>query len=399
MDSASHLAGITPLGGRAYARPYRVSGRADLLEMLCQGIEASGGRVLYTSEHTRAPVILGVEDADQSRLALLCYLFRATGRQIRHRPQDEHRLQLRLGGERGWDGEHPLAFDPAGADVTLVLGLNPEEGYIIGLDPLIYSPMPLGISVAFKEREVERIKEEGWHVWVKDNRAGSRRVGKRASDGLETLVGLRPERLLDYARFERDATALGLDPILRLQAAQRAAVKASSAAASRHQLEEALGLDAAEILDLIEGRNRLLVAVRGGVAERHLLKALQRDPEVLHAEEVDGDQPPDVEATMAVDCKPVRVECKNGKEDYYANGDGHVELQKTRGSKDAPETRLYLPEQFDVLAVALWPKEGPPRFVYRCVEDLPRHAQHSDRLAVHLHIDDSWATSLAEALA
>jgi len=39
----------------------------------------------------------------------------------------------------------------------------------------------------------------------------------------------------------------------------------------------------------------------------------------------------------------IRVECKNGEENKCANGDGRVEVQKTRASKGDPASRYYEP--------------------------------------------------------
>lgn len=76
----------------------------------------------------------------------------------------------------------------------------------MGLDPLLYDPLPMGISVEFKDAEVARARAEGWHVWERDNIAGRRRPQARSPAGLETLVALRPERLIDYVRMEREAS-------------------------------------------------------------------------------------------------------------------------------------------------------------------------------------------------
>jgi hypothetical protein len=119
------------IAGRSYARVYRTSGKADLQAFLETAVEKSGGRILYASSHTRAPVYLGVKSGEE-RLGLLSYSFRCTGRVIRNRPDDEHRAQIRLGAEETWGDEHPLAIDEAGVDVTLVLGVHLGAGIILG---------------------------------------------------------------------------------------------------------------------------------------------------------------------------------------------------------------------------------------------------------------------------
>lgn len=384
------------VAGRSYPRIYQTSGRSDLRDFLIHAVEAAGGRLLYASAATRAPVYLSVEVGEDERLGLLCYPFRATGRVIKNRPNDEHRLQVRYGAEASWSADHALGFDEAGVDVTLVLGVHPDAGILIGLDPLLYDPLPMGISVEFKTGDVESTLSRGWHAWERVNRPGTRRAELRSRTGLETLIGFRPDRLLAYARLEREASTLGLDPVLRMRAVHAAAAGRRSPTA-RHLLENAFHLTSREILELIANRRRLATAVRGGVAEHHLLKTLQDDPSVRRVEPVDVDGPPDAEVTLN-DGRTIRVECKNGEEHGYADGAGRVEVQKTRASKGDPASRYYKPDQFDVLAVCLWPEDGPPRFVYRAVSDLPRHPHFADRLAVMHRIDNEWSSRLIDAV-
>jgi restriction-modification system family protein len=252
------------LAGRAYARIYRVSGRADLRQALTAAVAQAGGTVLYASDPHRAPLYLGVQAADGERLGLLCYLFRCNPPPIRGRAADEHRLQIRYGAETSWSGAHPLGRDVAGIDVTLVLGVHTHAGILVGLDPLRYDPLPMGISIEFKDAHVAAVVEHGWHVWERTNQPGRRRPERRAQEGLETLVGFQPERLLDYARLERQATSLGLDPPLRFRAALVAASAPSVTGGTQHMLEEEFAFSSAEILHIIATRTRLAVAVRGG---------------------------------------------------------------------------------------------------------------------------------------
>jgi hypothetical protein len=195
----------------------------------------------------------------------------------------------------------------------------------------------MGISIEFKTADVDVTLERGWHVWQRPNRAGTRRERARSESGLEAVIAFRPERLLDYARFERQASGLALDPLLRMKAALAAAA-APSQAGDPHLLEETFHLSADEILEIIGDRKRLQMAVRGGVAEHHLLKALQDDSQVTAVEQVDTDGPPDVNATL-VGGRVIRVECKNGEKNAYADGSGRVEVQKTRASKSDHASR------------------------------------------------------------
>ena len=276
------------IGGRVYAPSYRVSGRGDLLDFLEAAVRSSGGRVIASSEATRAPFIIGTEAPTGERIGLAVYAFRSSMERVRGRNPKEHRIQIRYGGESTWGGDHHLGKDPLGVDSTLVLGLDLARDVFIGLDAQAYTPLPMGISFEYTQDNVDAIHRDGWTVWERANRAGRRRSKARV-DGLETVVGFEPDRLLDFALFEREATELDLDAPLRFRTAMKAG---SGGPPKRHDLERQFELSADEILEIIGQRNRLSVAVRGGVAERHLEKCLNGDPGLTRVDPLDEDGRP-----------------------------------------------------------------------------------------------------------
>lgn len=386
------------LAGRSYAPVYRVSKRDDMHAFLISAVERAGGEVLYASPTNRAPVYLGIQGAGDERIGLLCYPFRCNPAPIKGRPPDEHRLQIRYGGEESWADEHPLGRDVAGVDTTIVVGLHLELGLLIGLDPLRYDPLPMGISIEFKQAELERALLSGWHVWERENRPGRRRGESRVGEGLETLIAFSPERLLAYAGFERRASGLGLDPPLRFRAAEVAANDPILPSGSGgHDLESQFELSSHEILEIIAQRARLSVAVRGGVAEHHLQRHLDADVLVEAASPIDRDGEPDFEVHLAGGSR-VLVECKNVSPNTYAGGIPKVEVQKTRSQRDDPAGRFYRPEQFDVVAACLFAVTGHWEFAFKATAVMDRHERHPDRLAVLHRVDDTWAPTLSEAL-
>jgi hypothetical protein len=256
----------------------------------------------------------------------------------------------------------------------------------------------MGISIEFKQADLDRASRDGWHVWERENRPGRRRGATRVREGLETIVAFRPERLLAYIGFERRATGLRLYPPLRFRAAEIAAIDPVLPDASGgHELEEEFDLSSQEILEIIANRSRLSVAVRGGVAEHHLLLRLREDPDVAAASQIDVDGQPDVDITLA-DGERVLVECKNVSPHPYSDGSPKVEVQKTRSQKDDPAGRFYRPEQFDVVAACLYAVSGVWEFRYKATAAMARHPQHPDRLAVLHRVDATWSASLADAL-
>jgi hypothetical protein len=356
--------------------------------------------LLYASDSKRSPVYLGIQTASHERVGVLVYPFRANHRKIKNRPADEHRMQIRYGGEESWKVDHPIGRDIAGIDTTLVVGLHLEAGLLIGLDPSLYDPLPMGISIEFKEASVTEALASGWHVFERDNITGRRRPHPRATTGLETVVMFAPDRFIDYIGLERTATDLALDSPLRFVAAQEAAVPKPAdghAVASTHDLEAQFEMSSAEILTMISEANRLSTAVRGGVAEFHLGKLLATDTAITEVVPIDKDGMHDFDVTM-ITGQLVRVECKNASPKRYANGDIKVEIQKTRATQGDPAGRLYRVNQFDVVAACLRGPTGRWEFRYRRTDLLAEDQRHPGRLAPLQRVTEDWAITLQEAL-
>jgi hypothetical protein len=379
---------------RAFGEVYRVQGRTDLHDFLVHSIEASGGRMLYASDSSRAPVYLGVQLYSDERIGMLVYPFRITRNTIRNRPDDEVRGQLRYGSEESWEREHPVGRDVAGVDVTMIIGIDLADEVLLGLDANLWDPLPMGISFYAKDAEIERAKSTGWNVWEKVNRGGTRRSEARSPTNLETVVAFTPDRLIDYARLERRATALRLDPPLRFAAATAMADRAlPDEPQRRHVLEEQFAMTSEQILDIIGGRNRLSVAVRGGVAEYHLEQQLTRAPGIASVQRLDVDAMHDFDVTLD-DGRFLRVECKNASPKTSASGAFKVEVQKTRASKGDPASRFYPVDGFDVVAACVFSSTGRWEFRFGRTSRMARHKDFPDRLAPIQTITDDWTDSL-----
>ena len=379
---------------RAFGEVYRVQNRADLHDFLLHAVEASGGRVLYASDPGRAPIYLGVQLDSDERIGMLVYPFRITHNTITNRPDDEVRGQLRYGSAESWKREHPVGRDIAGVDVTMILGVDLVAGVILGLDANLWDPLPMGISFYAKTAEIERARETGWHVWEKVNRGGNKRTEARSPTNLETVLAFTPDRLIDYARLERRSTSMRLDPPLRFAAATAMAERPRhDKPQSRHVLEEQFALTSEQILDIIGGRNRLSVAVRGGVAEYHLEQQLAGAPGIASVKRLDVDAMHDFDVTLE-DGTFLRVECKNASPRRSADGRFKVEVQKTRASKGDPASRFYAVDGFDVVAACLFSPTGRWEFLFGLTGDMARHKSFPDRLAPVQPITNSWVDSL-----
>jgi restriction-modification system family protein len=381
--------------GRDYFRVYRAR-RADELAFLLDAVSKSGGRCLAHTGANLAPIHLAIDEGDGVLVGALAYLFSAGHHEILHRPPDEHRLQIKYGDitERWRRQKHQLGFDPAGLDVTLVLAVHAEVDLIIGLDPLLYDPLPMGIQIGFKDTEVQAAINSGWHVWERETRPGRRR-DPRATGGLETIVAFAPDRLIDYIALERQAQTMRLDPALRFRAAESAA--SGRASVKVHDLERAYDLSAAEILEIVSERSRLAMALRGGVAEHHLGRLLESDRLVSSAEVGQQEGPPDFWVTLS-DGRELTIECKNASPKTYADGTPKVEIQKTRASRGDPLSRLYPLDAFDVIAVCMYGPTGKWDFKFKRTADLVPHSEHPTRIAPLQRVDETWSDSLADVI-
>lgn len=381
------------IAGRLYVpKLYSVdTSRTAVVDFLERAVRESGGRVVYSSFPAQrvAPVYVGAEDDAGRRYGMLIYPFTTTRRETRNRPGGERRTQIRFGDpERVRDEENPIARDVAGVDVTLVLGVDPEEEFVVGLDPLVYEHLPMGISVYYRDENVAAAEPHGWAVWEREKKDGLRR---RTLTLLETLVGFRAHRLLDYVRFEARASALGLDPALRQTLAERHGTPATEP----HELETFFGVDADTILDIVDSNFRLGIAVRGGVAEHHLHGQLRRDPAVASVEPIDEDAQPDFRVDL-VGGRELLIECKTASRHRYANGDFKVEVQKTR---DSGAGRKYRFDQFDVIAACLFGATGLWEFRYCWASQLEGAAEAPERLKPIQRVGSKWAMTLSRLIA
>jgi hypothetical protein len=384
------------VAGRAFGEVYRVSGRADVHQFLVNSIEASGGRVIYASDPGRAPVYLGVQLDSDERIGMLIYPFRITKVATKGRPTDEVRGQLRYGAEETWRRDHPVGRDIAGVDVTMIVGVDLTDGVLLGLDANLWDPLPMGISFYAKEADIDEAARSSWHVWEKVNKGGKKRSEARSPTNLETVVAFTPDRLIDFARLERRATALRLDPALRYTAAvDMAAPQQADDAPRRHALEEQFALTSEQILDIIRGRNRLSVAVRGGVAEHHLEQQLSGAPGIASVVRLDVDAMHDFDVVLD-DGTSLRVECKNASPRTSASGQFKVEVQKTRASKGDPASRFYTTDGFDVVAACLYSPTGKWQFRFGRTTQMAVHKEFSDRLAPIQPITDEWVADIAD---
>ena len=357
-------------------RTYRVrrKDREPLVDFMLQALRVEGCHILYSSEPSTAPFRITFETPQGERMGIVAYAFLANSKLTRNRPADEHRFQLKYGSDDAL--LHDLWQDPFGLYTTILVGINPELGFFVGADPVLHSPTRMFISIELKEHHVDQVLSKGWHVWE--------RVRKSApEEPVEILVGGTPASFLSYIRFEREA--LSEDQGHRQLLAERALRKHRSTV---HALVKEFKLSEKEVLDLIESAHRLKVAVRGSVAEEHLVRQLSALPEIRSCSRLKGDGP-DIGVRLAGE-RELTIECKNVLRDRDRNGCARLDFQRTRAAKSDPCSRYYRPSDFDVIAACLHAVTERWEFRFVLPSRLEPHAKCPGKLSSNVHIDDRW---------
>lgn len=371
-----------------------------------QALDKSGFVTHKAPSPFQAPFVWDVEAPWGERLRLIVYLFLANKYKQSGRPADEHRFQIKYGGDLS--GYHEIYVPASTDEVTLFLGLHLEEGVVIGADPLLHNPTRFSSSVEFKDEHVESAQSAGWTSWERDRSAARRKtVMPEESLSTEVLVGFLPERLGEFVFLEK--IAAGYDPgermLLsdkiaegRLRPAKLSPEQEYEVLEMTHPLEIELELGARLLLDLIQDSFRLKVALRGAVAEYHLLEVLRRDVDVGHVKRLDKDGLPDFRVVFLG--REIFVECKNvlrGKK--TREGHARVDFQRTRAAKGNPCSRYYQPSEFEVLAACLHPVTENWEYRFRATAKLIAHPKCPGRLSSRVVVDEAtWGKSITEVL-
>lgn len=372
-------------------RLYRVqrAGREPLVRFMREALEAQGCRIIYASEPDQAPFVFTFETLTGERMGVVAYAFTVgPRRETTNRPADERSFQIKYGSKLD-NNSHKIFQDPTGLFTTVFLGISPEEGFFVAVDPEAHNPTKFFIRIEFKDRNATDIKRNGWVAWERSRL-------NRDDEPVEVMVGGTKEHLLDLIRFER--AAQGLDAGNRQLLAQKRELfirspagsgKATKLAKVAHPLAMELALSPDEVLDVIAGAQRLKMAVRGWVAERHLRDVLMGTPGVTHCEPINKEGAADLH--VRVKGGPLlTVECKNVLRETDAKGLPRLDFQRTRASKADPCSRYYAPSDFDVVAACLHAVTERWEFRYILPHTLPAHAKCVGKLQSNLRVDSNW---------
>lgn len=360
--------------------------KQPLLDFMLQGLTDAGCVILYASDPRQAPFFITYETPAGERGGVLAYAFFANSRLTKNRPRDEHRFQIKYGGNA--KATLPIEQDPARLVTTIFVGIDPEACVLISADPCLHDQSPMFASVEFKRADVQRVQKEGWHAW-------ERQSYKRPEQPVEILVGVRRNRFLAFIRFER--AALGLDPGHRQLLAEHMLPSTRPRRSGAHALMEELQLSEDSLFDLISQTARLKMAVRGWVAEVHLEKQLQDVSGVDECQRLTGDGKPDLQVRYRGRA-PILLECKNVLRQPTAGGLPRLDFQRTRAAKTDPCSRYYRASEFAVLAACVHARTEKWEFKFAPTNTLPRHAKCPGRLRSALVVDSSWRADPEEVL-
>ena len=354
----------------------------------------SGCRVIHSSDASHAPFRLSFETAAGERMGIIVYAYFANQRITRNRPGDEYRFQLKYGGKQDRNFHH-LWQDPFGLYTTLLVGISPGERFFVGYDPVLHSPTKHFISLEFKASFVEEILQKRWSWRERERRRGS-------EEPVEVIVGGTIDSFLDYVRFEREACRE--DQGHRALLADRRGVvapvpslgdvaPARPEAAYVHQLAHEFDMSEAAILDLISDARRLKMAVRGWVAEQHLVEQLRQVEGITDCERIDTENSPDIQLRFE-DSDLLFVECKNVLRTPTKNGSARVDFQRTRASKTDPCSRYYASDDFDVLAACLHARTERWEYAFALTRELEPHQKCVGKLSSNVVVDARWRADI-----
>lgn len=345
--------------------------------------------ILHRPSPDVAPFEISIQLPSGQSCTLLCYAFLANKYGQRGRPDDEHRFQIKYGGDLS--GYHDIYIDSARSVITLFFGVHLEEGVFVAVDPAMHNPTRFSKSVEVKTADIESAKKSGWYGLERERSRVRRILDMPLSYQTESVLIFDSDNFLRYIELERLAT--GLDPGERLLLIDRMS-RAAEPDPAAHPLELQTGLTARQILDVIWGAFRLQVAVRGGVAEYHLERYLKSLRGIDSVQRLDEDGRPDFEISSGG--RAWFIECKNVLRRSSPRGP-RVDFQKTRAAKGDPCSRYYSANSFDVLAACLHPVTERWEFRFCRTGDLASHPRCPGRLSERVLIDDtSWRADLLE---
>jgi hypothetical protein len=295
-----------------------------------------------------------------------------------------------------------------------LLGINPKLGFFVAADPILHNPTRFSFSEEFKDADVEEVLANGWHAWERDRRGGNPHAKRKRSETptgevgdplFEALIGGTQKHFLRLIRFEREtlkeapgdrqyiADHMGDDSLVTVTQGLLAPSQPSDV--RLHALAKEFDLPVERVLDLIAERRMLKVAVRGSVAEEHLINSLRLVPGVSKCQRITAENGSDVELVFRG--RHIVVECKNSSRNKTAAGLMKIDFQRTRAAKGDPCSRYYSPKDFDLVAACVHACTERWDFWYAPTSTLTGREDCPGKLDNNVKIDPALWTQNAQA--
>jgi hypothetical protein len=80
--------------------------RTPLIAFMIKALEDEGCRIIHAPAPNRAPFVITFETPAGERTGIIAYAFLANNTPTKNRPKDEHRFQIKYGGDLG--GVHEI---------------------------------------------------------------------------------------------------------------------------------------------------------------------------------------------------------------------------------------------------------------------------------------------------
>ena len=299
-------------------------------------------------------------------------------------------------GSKQDKNEHALWHNPDGLYVTLLLGISPEEGFFVGVDPVLHSPTKHFISTELKDQDAGTIHRDGWAWWERRKR--------RADEPVEVLVGGKRHNLLRDILFVREAIgedqgqrALVADHMESAALENQGGGEGFTLPDRVHSLASEFGLTEREVLDPISESRRTKMAVRGAVAELHLQRLLSQVNGVEECRRLDAESAGDVELRFR-GSGLLTAECKNALRSRNREGLALLDFQRTRASKADPCSRFYTPEDLDLVAACLNSVTEHWDYRFATPRDLDPHKSCEGYIYPRTPINGRWVEDPEPAL-
>src|SRR2546421_195715 len=118
----------------------RSADKEPLRTFLLDALQMRHCSIVHASEPSRAPFYIVFQTPDGNRHGLLAYAFFANFKATKNRPSNEHRFQIKYGGNL--KGVLDVAIDPHILITTIFLGIDTERSVFVAADPVMNTPAP-----------------------------------------------------------------------------------------------------------------------------------------------------------------------------------------------------------------------------------------------------------------